>query len=712
MARGNPLAAFALVADEYEKSGDPIRGLRPIFAPLLSGKKGEQYSPKKFSEDFTERYGISMSPFVAAALADRLVDVGLLRVGADARTRREFLVAEFDWSADSLNEGEIDEVLDLFARWATDRLQTVGKVVSQEALSDAFLSRVARPEFVSIFSDEDPERKKGRLRRLLGLQWLTRELPDEKSLDYLVADFILTCAERTPEIFIAVAKIAQGALMADAVAGLAAPTAIRMPNPPLRVVLDAPLIMDLLDLNTPEHTSYAKDLLEMVNAAQLRVAVFDHSLEEVRLAIRTTLAAAKGGQAFGPLAQRLRQDSAHRPYATLISDTLESRVAGLGVVVLRSGMYEEARYKRYFPEDREDAIRNAIGDLHEHLDARARDAKSVATVARLKQDQISPASLFDAGTIFVTRNSVLVKRVNRALAQGRTEAAPRFCIATDSQFAGFLWFTLKMEGAAISQKRLIANCSSAVVPLAGVVDKMAITLEKINSDLAQEFTVLMTDRRASMYVMRAAIADESLVDDEISIRSLMEMKEAIIEPERQRADAAEERASNLALEAKAGEVKSQETVARLQEVLEGTQQKFDSQLAQLQFELAQKEARLTEHLQQTEDEKSKRLASLAASISARNDKVEAATQRIYAYGWVVAIAASIFSIFQPDYERVWFKLLLAAIYLGAIPFFGKRMHRLARAAAEFSYRGEAMHIKRLEQALDVGASRGRGTGPG
>ncbi|MDH5831709.1 hypothetical protein QFW80_14395 [Luteimonas sp. M1R5S18] len=305
MAKGNPLSAFALVQEEYEKSGDPIRGLRPIFAPLLVEKKGEHYRPDLFAEEFSKTYGIQMSSFVASALADRLVEIGLLADGPARRTERDYVVAQFEWAPEIVGEEEIDEVLELFSEWAGTKLAGIGKIQESSQLADAFLERVARPEFVSIFVDEDTDKKKGRLRRLLGLRSLTRDLPDDKSLDYLVSEFVLTCAERAPEVFLVIARIAQGALMADAVAGLAAPPSSAMPDPPLRVVLDGPLIMDLLDLNTPEQRVYATDLLEMIRAAGLRAAVFDHSLEEARLTIRSTIGAVRRGDAYGPLAQRL-----------------------------------------------------------------------------------------------------------------------------------------------------------------------------------------------------------------------------------------------------------------------------------------------------------------------------------------------------------------------------------------------------------------------
>lgn len=699
MAKGNPLSAFALVQEEYEKSGDPIRGLRPIFAPLLVTRRGEPYRPDLFAQEFSSTYGIQMSAFVASALAERLVEIGLIEERPERRSERDYVVAQFEWAPEIVREDEIDEVLALFSEWASAKLANIGKAEESSQLANAFLERVARPEFVSIFVDEDSEKKKGRLRRLLGLKSLSRDLPDDKSLDYLVSEFVLTCAERAPEVFLVIARIAQGALIADAVAGLAAPPNTAMPDPPLRVVLDGPLIMDLLDLNTPEQRAYASDLLEMINAAELRVAVFDHSLDEARLTIRSTVAAVRRGDAYGPLAQRLRTEPSHSTYATMVADSLESRCSDLGITVLRSAMYEEARFKRYFPEEREDRIRNAIGDLHQHVDARIRDARSVATVARLKQDRIYPASLLEAGTIFVTRNSVLVKRVNRVLAIGKAEAVPRFCIATDSQFAGFMWFTLKIDGSNLSQKRLIANCSSAIVPRADFVGRMTLTLERMNPALAAEFAALMTDRRASMYAMRATLGDQDAVNPETSIRSLMDMKEALVEPERKRAMLAEQQVAALKIEALQEASRGKDVVATLQEALAEKQQVFDAQLAQLAFDLEEKERKLEEQRRQSEDARLRKLEHLSESIRNRDLNVKRAGQVIIFVSWIVVVLITATSILLPDYQAWWFRIVLLIAYLLGLPFLSEPLRVASRAIAEYIYRDSALYIRGLQEAL-------------
>ncbi len=133
---GNPLIAFALVAEEYESSGDPIRGLKPLFAPLLQDRKGQTFDPEEFSGRFKAGYGLDMTPFIANALKEVLTQIGLLqevKIGS-------FVVANFDWSSDRIDEAQIDQTVQLFTKWAKERLRPTNRNISDKQLEDAIFT--------------------------------------------------------------------------------------------------------------------------------------------------------------------------------------------------------------------------------------------------------------------------------------------------------------------------------------------------------------------------------------------------------------------------------------------------------------------------------------------------------------------------------------------------------------------------------------------
>ncbi|HGK7302639.1 TPA: hypothetical protein ACJ509_000469 [Stenotrophomonas maltophilia] len=535
------LTAFALVAEEYEKTGDPLRGLYPLFAPLLSEGKGHPFDPEKFSVSFTSAYGLEMSAFVASALAERMNDLGLLDREFDRNVGASYKVANFQWEAEPIAEAQVENTINLFVEWAEAQCQAYNKNIGSGVLEEAILARLARPEFASVFVTQSGE-KNSRLRKIMGVAAVDVSAKDEAFLDYLVARFIIHVEENSPAVFDAISLISYGSLIADAVAGLAVTRTSGPSGRSLRLVFDAPLLMDLLDLNSSAHKQYAMGLIEIARDAGLQLATFDHCMEEVKFTIQATLDATARGEGYGPMANRIRTEPGKRLSATLVRDRLKTRVADLGITVLRADLYKEARYSKFFPEERVDQVRNAIGDLHEHLEARIRDAASVATVARLKQEKGDADELFDAGTIFVTRNSVLAKRVNRHLSKGRSSPSPTFVIATDGQIAGMLWFIRGMKGVELSRRRLIANCSAAILPKRELVSRISSILEGVQPELRQEFEVLMSDSRASLCVMRFTAGDVESVNGESSLELIEHMRAEISAPAVERAEAAEVRA--------------------------------------------------------------------------------------------------------------------------------------------------------------------------
>jgi hypothetical protein len=644
-----------------------------------------------------------MTPFVANALAERLADVGLLAVVNGQRDK--YVVAGFDWASDVIEESQIDQTVKLFARWAGPKLEPTGRKISDQALEDAILLRLAMPEFASIFMDDDAKKKNARLKGLLGFGGVDPKAKDDAYLDYLVAEFVLTTAENAPQVFETISRIAYGALVADAVAGLAVPGAPTMPDPPLRVVFDGPLLLDLLDLNTVEHRSYAEGLLEIIKSAGLRIAVFDHSVEEMRETIRSTVQAYQRNAGFGPMAERFRTSSGHVLYATTVADSLQTKILELGFVVLPSQIYEEARYKKYFPEARVDHVRNAIGDLHEHVEARIRDAKSVATVARLKGEKKSAESILHAGTIFVTRNSVLARRVIRALSNGHQDPDPRFTIATDGQLAGVLWFVSGITGVELSRKRLIANCSSAILPKPEVISRIANLLTGLNPQLSEEFSALMSDRRASLCPMRITVGIADSITEETSLQILHAMKGELAAPALARAIAAEARVAAQEAELERTTAEGKGAVLVLQSAVETQEEKrfedrrkFDEQLAQLGFDLMSAENAL-QTVRQEElargEEIARRISDAVGKLSWRERRMQRVFHSLFS---VIGVSVSLVSILLPEFGGLVFKAILAVVFLASVPWVNSIFDSWSKRIVARMYVSERRYISGLRDA--------------
>jgi hypothetical protein len=524
------LAAFALVASEYEKTGDAILGFAPLFTPLIADHPREIFDPKSFSVQFASRYGLSMTPVVAQALSERLAQAGLL-VATRNNGETTYRCAEGLGNYQAVDESEVSNLVEEFVNRSKKILGELKRPIADDLLESAFLRRLARPEFTAAFLIPEKSRRNDRLLNLRSARTNISDWGDDQALDVLTADYILDLHEKQPQRFAALSAVTYGALVADAVSAFAVPQTKIGKEVSLRAVIDGPLLLDALDLNAPEHRDYVIGLLAQFKDAQIIIATFDHVVEEMRKTIRTTLDLFnRKEETYGPFAARLRVSPGHALYATYIADALEDELKRLGITIMRSALYDEARFSRFFPDSQLDSLRNSLGDVHYHLDRRITDARSVATVIRLKGDNRSPSSVLKSGTTFVTRNTALAKSVNKFLAIGRSEPDPRFVCLTDGQLAGVVWFTAGMSGSLLSQRRLIANCAATIAPRLEIVTEMSKTLGRMGDDRRKQFETLMQDRRAALCPMRMTAGYAAVISDELAIQTLAEMKAAVSEP--------------------------------------------------------------------------------------------------------------------------------------------------------------------------------------
>lgn len=701
---GGPLVAFALVAEEYERSGDPVLGLKPLFEPVLAKYSDSAFDPDAFARDFTSDYGLAMTPFVARALAERLVQIGLLL--PDKSTGSGYHVVSISTgSARDFKETHIDETVATFVKWATTEARRLNRTISAPVLEEAFLSRLARPGFASIFLEETEVARTERLKGLLGKVALVEDSKNEELLDYLSARFILTACDSAPEVFDAISSISYGSLIADAVAGLSLPGQSSMPDPALRVVLDGPLLLDVLDLNTEEHRDYAQGFLELLKKAGIRLATFDHIVDEMLRSIRATLAAFSNKNAYGPLAERIRRKPNHRLYATAVADALEERIRALDVVIMPGAIYEENRFKKYFSDDALDRVRNSIGDVHHQIERRMRDAKSVALVARLKAENKKPSSVLKAGTIFVTRNSALNTKVNRALSVGHGEAMPRFTIATDGQLAGILWFVLGSDGLEMSRKRLIANCATAILPKKEVIQRISAVLDGMDSALSDEFSAMMSDERASLCPMRMTAGLPEVIDENLVREMLATMRDELVAPLKEEAIRKEE-AVNEVIGVMAEDLrKARDTAVLLQGVaaqeaarVEEKDKIFGFQLAQIEHELAV--AKANESTAQTALSELKKQAdrSYQDVVMQVDGKATELYKRlriiIYTGFALVTLASFVLS------ESLILRIVTAAVSLACIPVFSDWFERGLSTFSRWYFRGERELLSKLGNQED------------
>lgn len=519
------LVAFAFVEDAYAKTGDIVSGLLPLFAPLLAGKMGRQFDPKSFADDVSARYGIPMSPLVAEGLVERLAEAKLLYL--EDKESRVYRVSSVRIPDTPIDEKSIDGVLDEFVAFANRSLSSLGLEQPSEGLKSGLLARLTSAQFLSAVERKEKNYFVGNKLTLKKAEEPEDSVDLESAIDVLSAEFALRTMSRGGASAELLVKIATGALIAEVILTLQAPSGGDAFDD-LSVFIDAPLLLDKLDLSSVELREFANSLFELMEKAHVRMAVFSHTLEEMRGTILGPLdAMRRGDEPFGPLGSRIRLDSSHAAYARSVLDTLEEKVKSLQVTVLDADVLRTEAGLQRLSVETEESLRNNVGPLHVGLERRIRDAASIASIMRLRSGRRAQ-SIAAAGSLLVTRNPVVSSLSRAHLVFKRLidsdEVPPAI---TDRTLAGYLWFVVGGNVGAITRQKLIANCAYVMIPKADIISKVRQYLTEIDAEKAEMFSALLLDNRAQRCLVHTTLGFPSAVNAGNVDAILQEVRESV-----------------------------------------------------------------------------------------------------------------------------------------------------------------------------------------
>lgn len=508
------LAAFAYVQEEYTKTGDIIAGIIPIFSPIIHECAGQVFNPTAFAEKVMLTYDIGMRPIIAEGLIPKLVDAGLLIESRQSEYVSIYRCAKGPDIPLSNTEQLVKDLQNDFCHFADEALSVHQITISREELWDGFLQRLLEMKFVHSSNGTYESIKRGHPENNDSEEPEASEEEGQREmvLDVLSAEYITNLAEGNPARFEFLERMAAGALIADVVLTLQQPAANTSLNK-LTVVIDSPLIMDALDLNTPEQAKYAQDLIDLLNKSQVKLITFKHLIGEIKNNIHAPLTAHLQGQySYGPLANRFRFDPPHATYARAVLDGTEDFISNLNITIEDADRFNSSEYLSYCPEEILDSLRNCLNPLFDKVERRSRDATSVTSVMRMRKGKRSQASVTESEYVMVTRNISVATSTNKCLiTKGLISADDVPPCISDRQLACVLWLCLGGSDNKLSREKLLANCIDALYPRPNLLSAVRMFLEKIDTKKAEIFEALMKDKRAQRCLIHKTHGDASMV---------------------------------------------------------------------------------------------------------------------------------------------------------------------------------------------------------
>lgn len=676
---------FAFIASAFEEGKGALHGLTPLFGSCVARQAGRLYEPSTISQMLKDTFELDVSPLVVNSMVSALVDAGYLVVveSVDKHGAIYRCVAP-EKSADANKiEQQIDDLFCQFRAFAEAELRKSKLEATTNMLDSVLLKSLVHPEVLEV-TLSGLERAKP---RQLTLKKATAASVTsvEEALRFLCADFIDQTMKSDSDLMGALVRASWGALVSQVVLELQrpdAPTDFRSVN----VLIDAPIILDALDVGEQNSTEYAKELIGLLRHAGIVPKVFSHSIDEMRAILGTTINNIDlGYDVSGPIATRIRKRPHDLAHIRLVFSSLDARVESLGIIVQDNGSYESPALEAVFPQKLIDDLRVWISgdEIHLHVDRDLRDAMSVGYAVRLRG--ASPAtSLSCSGAVFVSKNRNVISTTKRFIADKKL--APAFAVPivlTDEQLAGIIWFSAGNPSDEVGQKltqlKLAANCAKAIQPSPGLIESMRHFLA--DSDALSEFEALLRSDRSAVCLVRETIAPLSLQSADDAERILGAMKSAAIEEERARIQLEFDSASAEKDELHRQQIEHQEN--RLREAQEQSYQLQAAHLAEsskLKSRIEQLETGLRSMEERSSDEFARSQSALAILNKQADSKAVLTSKRVKAELFLFYLVLILLSSRGPSSTGLILSVMLAGIGFWFAPdlLFGK----LAKAAAE------------------------------
>lgn len=511
------LIAYCALADRLNKPGaNMLQALVPFFEEACRDFAGEVFDANKFSQTIKMCYGIEIPRLAVLGIAEQLSKEGVLEVLTDYSKNISYKystsIGTKNREANAISENDINQILNLFTEYCTLKVELNDE--EKISLNNDFLERLLNIDSMRLLSRREESIATKKTNTTLQLNSSSSDLDNHqhaRRLDFLVSNFLIHLRETNQNAFEIVSNIAFANMAAEAIACFREPPNESNDLSNLTVLLDTPLILDMLGVNT-EYEDYGNELLSMLKESNCNISVLDHSIAETENTIQAKYSYLRSG------VNQIVQGISISPNTlfALIGNVAERVQNRLKISIEKD---PEINLHRSFP--------STVGDIQANMDSRMlawknieaknHDKQSVWAMIALRDTAVVQPKICNSGWMLLTKNTVLMKIANdswKTWLKGATNHGPSLVerwtpvAMTDKQFAGYIWARNGGGPSTISQSLLLAHCSAAVRPRADIKAKAYnLILSMYGLDKAQDIVALFEDREGGKALMQATLGD-------------------------------------------------------------------------------------------------------------------------------------------------------------------------------------------------------------
>ena len=332
----------------------------------------------------------------------------------------------------------------------------------------------------------------------------------------LVSDFVRTIQERDHGLFQSFVVLVQGHMLANA---LLCPDLEHVTQDYRNVTFyfDTPLLVQRLGLEGKAKEEAARELLELLSRLKAKVAVFEHSRDELRAVMLAAAEYVDSTDGRGAIVVEARRNGTTRSDLVLLAESIESKLSEVGIETHRTPIYrpefqiDESQFESFL-DDRV-GYRNPRAKLY--------DINSVRSIYALRVKGRAP-TLERAKAALVTSNGSLATAAWEYGQQYESSQDVSSAI-TDFTLANAAWLKAPLGAPNIPTTRLLSFAYAALEPSDDVLDKYMVEIDRLEAGgtlAARELELLRSSPSVYPELMGYTLGDAFAVTPQSITRTL------------------------------------------------------------------------------------------------------------------------------------------------------------------------------------------------
>lgn len=512
--RLRPLISYVLSSYSMANGEDYFRALLPLFSPIAYENDTNLFDPHSFSQALEEKYGLHVNEQAVRNFVPSMAKEGLLRRTTDKPPHIYRYSGEIPPQVTKGYE-EIEKRLSvIFDKYHTF-IENMNSLMKNAYTKDQLETGLI--EWV-LYSDAQ-----------FDISQDYRDFP-QREIDYIAAAFLEHLEANEPNLLDDIALIHSGAIMSELVLDYKSPQTAHDKASTLHIFLDAPFVMNLLDLSGKRKKESSVEIFNQLQELGSQLYIFEHSIEEIEGTIDAVLNPSNP-ERRGPLAEALFSGEVNEDYVRVIRRNLLDHIKGKKIKPFSSSLYKQHNLLKYFSEETKDRLYDEIPWGIDKDQARKRDVESISAIMRKRGDN-KQRDYMKSGYLFVTNNESLARLAREfCIKEGITKeeyAPPAISVVT---LSGLLFLMLGdiNKKKSISRKQLLASCSKVVAAHPKMIESVGKKLREFAPEQHEQIRVILSEPRTKQEVMRLTWGNTDIVTQDNIETFFEDLKDTIAE---------------------------------------------------------------------------------------------------------------------------------------------------------------------------------------